>query len=190
MKKLLRMMFLIVFGAILLAGCSQENNPVQPDPGNGSGDPEPDPIVINTPVKMHITEIRIAGFPEKKSSGAPWDYSPILPLSSRPDVVVELSIRTSDTRVYRSNTEQDAYYLATYTFTEASSSSGPDLPYNASMTTQYKLEVWDNDSLVDDIMATYNFTPENFYNDDNAETFGISTTSGGVGIRIYGKWVY
>jgi len=190
MKKLLKIVFSMVFAAILLAGCSKENNPVQPDPGNGGGDPEPDPIVINTPVQMHITQIRIAGFPEKKSNGDPWDYNPILPLTARPDVFVELSIRANDSQVYTSNTEQDAYYLASYTFTEAASSNDPDLPYDALMTTQYKLEVWDDDVVVNDIMTTYYFTPENYYNDDNAETFSISAASSGVGIRIYGEWVY
>ena len=190
MKKLLKPVFLIVFTVILITGCSQENNPLQPDPGNGGGEPDPDPIVINTPVQMHITEIRIAGFPEKKSNGDPWDYNPIFPLASRPDVVVELSIKSNDTRVYRSNTENDAYYLASYAFTAASSSGDPDLPYDASMTTKYKLEVWDKDVLADDIMTTYNFTPEDFYNQYNAENFSINATSGGVGIRIYGQWVY
>ena len=185
MRKTLKVVFAMFFAAILFAACSEEDNPVNPDNGK-----DPDPIVINTPKKMIIEEIRVARFPEKKSNGDFWDYSPILPLSSRPDVVVELSINSGNTEVFRSKTEQDAYYLATYTFTEASSSSDPDLPYRASMSTKYKLEVWDNDGIFDDIMTTYTFTPEDHYNNDNATTFGISTTSDGVGIRIYGKWEY
>lgn len=186
MKTAIKLFFAIISAAILFTACSTEDNPVIPDPGNG----DPDPIVINTPKKMIINQIRVAGFPENKSNGDPWDFSPILPLSRRPDLVVELSINSSDTRVFRSNTEQDAYHLATYTFTEASSSNDPDLPYSASMSTKYKLEVWDNDVAVDDIMTTYTFTPEDFYNDDNATTFGISTTKNDVGIRIYGTWEY
>jgi hypothetical protein len=186
MRKTLKIVFAMVFAAILFTACSEEDNPVIPDPGNG----DPDPIVINTPKKMIINQIRVAGFPEKKSNGDPWDYNPILPIASRPDVLVELSIKSGNTEVFRSNTEQDAYYLATYTFTDASSSNDPDLPYSASMSTEYKLEVLDNDVAFDDNMTTYSFTPEDFYNDDNAETFSISTTSGGVGIRIYGDWQY
>jgi len=187
MKKKLKTVFAIVFAAILFNACSQEDNPVTPNPGNGG---DPDPTIIKTPKKMIIEQIRVAGFPEKKANGDFWDYNPILPLSSRPDVFVELSINSGDTRVFRSKTEQDAYYLATYTFTEASSSSDPDLPYSASMSTKYKLEVWDDDVVVDDIMTTYYFTPEDHYNDDNATTFSISTASDGVGIRIYGTWEY
>lgn len=190
MKKLLKLVFLMVFAAILMTGCSQDSNPLQPDPGNGSGDPAPDPIVIKTPKKMRINSIRISGFSEKKSNGDPWDYNPIFPIASRPDVYVELSISSSDTQVYRSNTEEDAYYLSSYTFTSASSSGNPDLPHDVSMSTKYKLQVWDNDIAVDDIMTTYYFTPQAFYNEDNVETFSISASSGGVGISIYGEWVY
>ena len=139
---------------------------------------------------MIIEQIRVAGFPENKSNGDPWDWNPILPLTSRPDVLVELSVNSNNSQVFRSKTEQDAYYLATYTFTESSSSNDPDLPYTASMSTKYKIEVWDNDGLVDDIMTTYTFTPEDYYNDDNAATFSVNTTSNGVGIRIYGTWQY
>lgn len=188
MRKTLKIVFAMVFAAILFTACSEEDNPVIPDPGNGSGDP--DPIVINTPKRMIIEQIRVVGFPEKKSNGDPWDYNPILPIASRPDVLVELSISSGNTEVFRSKTEQDAYYLASYVFTEASSSSDPDLPYSASMSTTYKLEVWDNDVAFDDNMTTYSFTPEDHYNNDNATSFSISTTSNGVGIRVYGTWEY
>jgi hypothetical protein len=186
MRKTLKIVFALIFAAILFTACSEEDNPVIPDTGNG----DPDPIVINTPKKMIINEIRIAGFPEKKANGDPWDYNPILPIASRPDVLVELSIKSGNTEVFRSKTEQDAYYLATYTFTEAASSNDPDFPYSASMSTEYKLEVLDNDIVFDDNMTTYYFTPEDHYNDDNATTFGISTTKDDVGIRIYGTWEY
>lgn len=186
MKKTLKIVFATLFAAILFTACSENDNPIVPDPGNG-GDPNP---TVNTPKKMIIEQIRVAGFPEKKANGDFWDYNPILPLTSRPDVYVELSINSGNTQVFRSKTEQDAYYLATYTFTEASSSSDPDLPFTASMSTKYKLEVWDNDVAIDDIMTTYYFTPEDHYNDDNATSFSISTTSDGVGIRIYGTWQY
>ena len=185
MKKILKIVFAVVFTTFLFTGCSKENNPVMPDPGSDGGNP--DPIVINTPVKMHITGIRIAGFPEKKPNNDPWDYNPIFPLSARPDVFVELS---NNSRVFRSKTEQDAYYLSSYTFTEAASSLDPDLPYDASMTTGYKLAVWDDDVAVDDLMAAFNFTPEDFYHNDNAESFSISTSISGVKIRIYGQWEY
>ena len=189
MKNLIRLTFTMILAVIFFTACSTEDNPIAPtDPDNGGGDP--DPIVINTPKKMIIEQIGVVGFPEKKSNGDPWDYNPILPLSSRPDVLVELSISSGNTEVFRSKTEQDAYYLASYTFTEASSSNDPDLPYSASMSTEYKLEVWDNDIAFDDNMTTYYFTPEDFYNDDNAVTFIINTTSNGVGIRVYGTWEY
>ena len=186
MRKTPKIVIAIVFASILFTACNTEENPIAPDPGNG-GDPDP---IIKTPVQMRIEQVRISGFPEKKSNGDPWDYNPILPLSSRPDVLVELSINSSNTQVFRSNTEQDAYYLASYSFTEASSSNDPSLPYNVSMTREYKLEVWDDDIAVDDIMTIYTFTPEDHYKDDNATTFSISVSSGGVGIRIYGTWVY
>jgi hypothetical protein len=187
MRKTLKIIFALIFTAILFIACSEEDNPVVPDPGNGG---DPDPIVINTPKKMIIEQIRVVGFPENKSNGNPWDYNPILPLTNRPDVFVELSINSNNTEVFKSKTEQDAYYLASYTYTEASSSNDPNLPYSASMSTKYKLEVWDKDGLVNDIMTTYTFTPEDFYNDDNAVTFSINRSSGGVGIRVYGTWEY
>ncbi len=187
MRKTLKIVFAIVFAAILFTACSNESNPLDPtNPGNG-GDPNP---TINTPKQMRIEQIRISGFPEKKSNGDPWDYNPILPLSSRPDVLVELTINGNSLHVFRSKTEQDAYYLASYTFTEAASSNEASLPYKASMTSNYKLEVWDNDVAFDDNMTTYYFTPEDHYNNDNATTFSINVTSGGVGIRIYGTWIY
>jgi hypothetical protein len=37
------------------------------------------------------------------------------------------------------------------------------MPYNASMTTKYKLQLWDNNVISDDIIATYTFTPKDFY---------------------------
>ena len=186
MRKTFKIVLAMIFAAILFTACSEEDNPVIPDTGNG----DPDPIVINTPKRMIINQIRVAGFPENKSNGNPWDWNPILPLTNRPDVFVELSINSSNTEVFKSKTEQDAYYLATYTFTEASSSNDPDLPYTAAMSTKYKLEVWDNDGIVNDIMSIYTFTPKDFYNDDNAETFAISVTRDDVGIRIYGDWEY
>ena len=185
MRKTLKIVFAMIFAAVLFNACSEEDNPVIPDPGNI----DPDPIVINTPKKMIIEQIRVVGFPENKSNGDPWDYNPILPLTNRPDVFVELSISSGNTEVFRSKTEQDAYYLATYSFIEASSGD-PDLPYSASMSTKYKLEILDNDVAFDDNMTTYYFTPEDYYNNDNAENFSISTTSNGVGIRIYGSWQY
>ena len=189
MKNLIKLSFTVIFAVISFTACSTEDNPIGPgDPGNGGGDP--DPIVINTPKQMRIEQIRIAGFPEKKSNGDHWDYSPIVPIASRPDVLVELSINSGNSQVFRSKTEQDAYYLASYTFIEASSSNDPDLPYNASMSTKYKLEVLDNDVAFDDMMTTYTFTPEDHYKDDNATSFSISVTSDGVGIRIYGTWLY
>ena len=189
MKNLIKPAIAIFLAATLFTACSTEDNPIAPgDPGNGGGDPNP--IVINTPKRMIIEQIWIARFPEKKSNGDFWDYSPILTLSSRPDVFVELSVNSNNNVVFKSKTEQDAYYLATYTFTEASSSSNPDLPYSASMSTKYKLEVLDNDIIFNDNMTTYYFTPEDHYNNDNATSFSISATRDGVGIRVYGTWEY
>jgi hypothetical protein len=185
MKSVLKIIFATAIAAMLLTGCSKDNNPLQPDTG---GTPDPEPIVINTPSKMHITVIKVARFPEKKSNSDFWDYNPVLPLSSRPDVFVELS--HGGTTVYRSNTEQDAYYLATYAFTKAALLSGSALPYNASVTTKYKLEVMDDDTIVNDNMATLTFSPLSYYNNDNAKTFSINKTIGGVGIIISGTWIY
>jgi hypothetical protein len=185
MKSVLIIVFAMAFTAILFTGCSKNSNPVGTDTGNGGGDPDP---IINTPVKMHITQIRVSRFPEKKPNGDFWDYSPILPLSSRPDVFVKLS--KGGTTLYRSNTEQDAYYQSSYTFTKAALLNGPDLPYDASMSASYKLEVLDDDVIADDLMATFNFTPESYYNNDNAETFGASLSVGSVDVVIYGDWIY
>ena len=77
MKKAIKLFLAIISAAIIFTACSTEDNPVIPDPGNG----DPDPIVINTPKRMIINEIRVVGFPENKSNGDPWDFSPILPLS-------------------------------------------------------------------------------------------------------------
>ncbi len=190
MKSVLKIIFSIAFAAILLSGCSKISNPVQPEPGDNSGHGgDPDPVTINTPVKMHITEIRVNRFPEKKPDGKFWDVNnPILPLIRRPDVYVKLS--QGSTKIYRSNTEEDAYYLSTYTFTKAGVLNGSDLPYDAIVTKEYRLEVMDDDVAVDDNMATLTFTPIDYYNNDNAVTFGINKEIGGVGIQVYGTWVY
>lgn len=191
MKSVLKIVFAMVFASILFTGCSKDSNPLQPDPGapGGGGTPDPEPIVINTPVKMHITEIRVNRFPEKKSNGDNWDASnPIFPLTTRPDVYVEL--KQGSDRKYESNTEHDAYYLATYTFTKAGILNGPDLPYDAPVNAQYTLKVMDDDLIVDDLMATLTFAPLSYYKNDNADTFGINETVDGVGIIVYGTWVY
>ncbi len=187
MKKTFYLVFAVAFTAIMLTGCSKNSNPVATDTGSTGGDP--DPVVINTPIKMHITEIRVKRFPEKNPEGKYWDVNnPILPLTRRPDVFVELS--QGGTTIYRSNTEHDAYYLSTYTYTKAHSSSNPDLPYDASVSKEYKLEVLDDDVVFDDNMASLTFMPLDYYKNDNAERFGIDETIKGVGIQIYGTWVY
>jgi hypothetical protein len=56
MKNLTKLVFAIIFAAILFTACSTEDNPLGPtDPGNGGGDP--DPIVIKTPRYMRIESI-------------------------------------------------------------------------------------------------------------------------------------
>lgn len=188
MKNLFKLFFTIVLVAILFAGCSTEDNPITPtDPGNGSGDPDP---TINTPKNMRITSITVTNFPDKKPNGDHWDFSPILPLSSRPDLFVELSINGSNSSIFRSKTEQDASYLSNYTFTEPALSSSESLPHNAAMNTGYIIELYDNDVTFNDFMGSVIFTPSSLYNDDNAENFSKSMSSGSIEIRIDGTWEY
>jgi hypothetical protein len=191
MRKTIKILILLLFAAAFFAGCSKmDNNPLAADPVDGTGDGgNPDPV-IKTPVQMKIDQITIDGFPEKKSNGDPWDYNPIFPIESRPDVFVDLRVNGGSSSFFRSKTEQDAYYLSSYSFTKSGSLNKPGLPYNGSVTTTYKLQVWDDDVIADDLMATFTFTPGDHYNNDNADSFEITGDNSGVHIHIYGTWIY
>lgn len=175
----------MMIAALLFASCSSDDNPVTPEE-----QAEPDPIVIKTPKGMRIERIRVGGFPEKKPNGSFWDFNPILPLSSRPDLVVTLKLQGGSSNIFRSKTEQDAYYLATYTFTEAALILGGELPHVAEMNKQYAIAVVDDDVTFDDPMWSGSFVPSSLYRKDNAANFNALLTNRSYKVSVSGTWVY
>ncbi len=191
MKKVIKFFFIMISAAILFTACSNEDNPVVPDPGNG-GDPGP---TINTPIAMRITSIAVTNFPTTKPNGDKWDYhvfsnSP----TRRPDIYVELSASGSSNHVFRSNVEEDALIenaYDSYVFTQPASSDGGTFPYSVPLNKTYIIDLMDDDGLsADDWMGNVLVNPSTLYNNDNAEFFTRYLTSGDLRITIKGKWVY
>ena len=188
MKNLLKLSFAIIFAAILFAGCSSEDNPL--DPGNGGGDP-----VIKTPRYMRVESITVTRFPELKSNGDKWDFhvftnSP----TRRPDIYVELNRNGSGDFVYRSDIREDAILEtanSSYVFTEPATSNSGSLPYNVPLTQTYNINLMDDDGIsADDFMGNVIFIPVNYYKNDNAINFHETLTSGETTIKIDGRWIY
>jgi len=191
MKNLIKPLFTIIFATILLIGCSIEDNPLQAtDPGNGGGDP-----VINTPIYMRVESITVTRFPGLKPNGDKWDYH-VFPNSPtrRPDIYVELVKSGNSSYVYQSDLREDAILETAYssfTFRDPSSPNGNSLPYNVPMNQTYNIDLMDDDGITaDDWMGSVNFTPSNYYNDDNATNFLVTLSTSAVTIKIDGRWIY
>lgn len=191
MKNLIKFSFIMILATVLFAGCSTEDNPLAPaDPGNGGGDP-----VINTPKHLKLTNIILTSFPLNKPNGDKWDYhvfsnSP----TRRPDIYVELSKSGSSSHVFRSETIEDALlesFYDNFVFTTPASSNGGSLPHDIPMNQTYNIDVMDEDGLsADDWMGSVTIIPSGYYNNDNATFVFQTLTSGGVTIKIEGRWVY
>jgi hypothetical protein len=192
MKNLTKLAFAIIFASVLFTACSTEDNPLGPtDPGNGG----PGPIVINTPRYMRVESITVTSFPATKPNGDKWDWN-IFPNSPtrRPDIYVRLGESGSNLYVYRSDTREDAELLTaydSYVFTASSSPSSGSLPYNVPMNETFNIDLMDDDGLsADDWMGAVNFTPVNYYNNDNVINFHETLSTSLVTIKIDGVWVY
>ena len=190
MKKGLKFLLVLVSAAILFSACSQEDNPVVPDPGNG----DPDPIVINTPTHLKIIKIAISTFPPIKPNGDKWDFN-ILPGAdaTRPDIYVKLHQFASNDILYRSNTKTNVHTTSTYTFTEPHSSNSGSLPYNLAYGSHYVIDLMDNDGLsADDFMANLDVEPESLYPKNNETVFfrAYLDTETLTTFTIYGEWIY
>ena len=190
MKKSIKFILVMFSAVILFSACSQEDNPVVPDPGNG----DPDPIVINTPTHLKITKIAISTFPPFKPNGDSWDYN-ILPGAdaTRPDIYVKLHQFASNDIIYRSNTVNNASTTSTYEFTEPHSSNSGSLPYNLAYGSHYTIELMDNDGVsADDFMADMDVEPQLIYPKDNSTTFFRSAydVETLTTFKIWGEWVY
>lgn len=192
MKNLVKLSFIVIFAAVLFAGCSTKDNPLAPaDPGNGGGDP----IVINTPKYLKLDKIILTRFPLNKPNGDKWDYhifsnSP----TRRPDIYVELRKSGSSSHVFRSVTMEDALFESAYdnfVFTSPASSNGGSLPHDILMNQTYDIDVMDDDGLsADDWMGSVTINPSLYYKNDNATFVFQTLTSGEITIKIEGRWVY
>lgn len=175
---------------ILSIGCSV-NNPVEPDePGNGNTDP-----VINNPVYLKLTNIKLSRFPLQKSNGDKWDYhvfanSP----TRRPDIFVELVKSGSTNILYKSDTKEDAILETaydSYSFYRSGDKDGRSLPISLEMDQTYQIQLYDDDGLTsNDKMTEFSFKGSNYYNNDNAEYVFETFTSGSYTLEIVGRWVY
>lgn len=192
MKNFLRLSFAMLFALILFAGCSNEDNPLDPNnPGNGGGNQ----TIIKTPKYMKITSIAVTRFPGTKSNGDKWDYH-VFPNSPtrRPDLMVELSKSGSSSYVYRSDTKEDAILETaydSYVFTQSASSNSGSLPYNVPINQAFTIDLMDDDGLTaNDWMGSVSINASGYYNNDNATHVYKTLTSGGITIKINGRWVY
>ncbi len=191
MKNFLILSSALIFAALFSTACSDKDNPLGPEE---TGDVE-DPVVIETPKYMQIREIILTRFPANKSNGDKWDYhvfanSP----TRRPDIYVELGKSGSNTPVYRSDIKEDAILETaydTFSFTRPASENDGSLPYQVSLDETYAIDIWDDDGLtVDDVMGRVYINAGGYYNDDNATFVFKTLTSGGITIKIEGKWIY
>lgn len=89
MKNITKLVFAMIFAAILFTACSSEDNPIAPDSGTG-GNPDPDPIIIKTPRYMRVESISVRSFPKNKSNGDDWDWNPLSSTERKPDLEVVL----------------------------------------------------------------------------------------------------
>ena len=190
MKKVIKFFLVIFSAAILFTSCSEEDNPVIPDPGNG----DPDPIVINTPTHLKIIKIAISTFPPLKPNGDQWDFN-IIPgaNSTRPDIYVKLHQFASNDIIYRSDTKTDAHSTSTYVFSEPHSSSSGSLPYNLPYGSRYTIDLMDNDGVsADDFMASFDVEPQSLYPKNNETVFFriYLDTETLTNFTIYGEWIY
>ncbi len=191
MKSLIKITFAVFFASILFVGCTKMNNPVSPD-NTGSGGKDP---VINTPRYMRVESITVTNFPATKPNGDKWDWN-VFPNSPtrNPDIYVRMGKSGSSTYVYQSDVREDAVLETAYdsfVFTEPRSSNAGSLPYNVPMDQTYNIDLMDDDVIsADDWMGAVNFTPVNYYNNDNATNFHETLSASGVTIKIDGTWVY
>jgi hypothetical protein len=190
MKNLLKFAFAVLFASLILAGCSQDNNPAAPSDGGGGTDGGGGDVIIKTPIYMSIENISVRGFPEKKSNGDTWDFDLFSATERKPDIEVILQRDGNYSPVFWSDMRRNAGYTNTYVFTNAKSSGDGSLPYSVPQAQTYRVKLIDVDLLASDDMGYVKFSPAAVYKDDNATTFDYTVTRGGVKIRIRGSWIY
>ena len=189
MRKTLKVVFAMVFVAILLTACSTEDNPISPGgPGNGSG--EPDPIVINTPRYMHIESITVTGFPKNKSNGDTWDWNPLSSNERKPDIEVVLQRSGNYLPAFWSDQRKNANYTSTYVFTQAASSNDGELPHDVPYSQTWKVNLIDDDFGGNDQMGSVTVKPSSIYGKDNATNFNKTLKNGDLKIKVRGAWIY
>lgn len=191
MKNLIKLVFAILFAAILFTACSEEGNPIAPDPGNGGGG-DPDPIVIKTPRYMHIESISVTHFPKNKSNGDTWDWNPVSSTERKPDIHVILQRSGNYLPQFWSDQRKNANYTSTYVFTKAASVYDGKLPFDMPYTHTYKIYLIDKDGAFNDNDKMGNVTVKasSIYGQDNATNFNKTITSGEVKIKVKGAWIY
>jgi len=189
MKNLTKLVFLMIFAAILFTACSNEGNPIAPDPGTG-GNPNPDPIVINTPRYMHIESISVRHFPKNKPNGDTWDWNPISSTERKPDLEVVLQRSGNYLPAYWSDQRRNADYTSTYVFTQPASEYDGELPFDVPYSQKWKVSLVDDDFGGNDQMGSITFKPSSIYGQDNATNFDKTITSGDIKVRLRGAWIY
>jgi hypothetical protein len=173
---------LLTVSIFLIAGCSDDST-VAPSADNQ--EIEPPPVEIKTPKKMRITHIFIVWGPLTKSNGDTWDFDLINADNRRPDIYFKLGDYTTGV-------------INNY---DASSQVGPqqlDFSYpnfgQMNYDGSYTLQLYDKDTAIqgaDDLMGSFSFRPDTYYQNDNAEGFNIPMESDGK-FKAYaiGIWIY
>ena len=190
MKNLIKLSFTMIFAAILFTACSNNDNPIAPgDSGNG-GDPDPDPIVINTPRYMHIESISVRHFPKNKPNGDTWDWNPLSATERKPDLEVVLQRAGNYLPVFWSDQRRNADYTSTYVFTQPASEYDGELPFDVPYNENWKVNLVDDDFGGNDQMGNVSVKPYSIYGQDNATNFDKTITNGDIKVRLRGAWIY
>ena len=172
---------LLTVSIFLIAGCSDDST-VAP---SANQETEPPPVEIKTPKKMRITHMFIMWGPLTKSNGDTWDLDLINADNRRPDIYFKLGNYTTGVI--------NNYDAASKVGPQRLDFSGPyygQMNYDGS----YTLQLYDKDTAIqgaDDLMGSFSFRPDTYYQNDNAEGFNIPMESDGK-FKAYaiGVWIY
>jgi hypothetical protein len=173
---------LLTASIFLIAGCSDDSTVA---PSGNNQEIEPPPVEIKTPKKMRITRMLMMWGPLNKSNGDTWDLDLINADNRRPDIYFKLG----------------NYTTGVITNYDAASKVGPQTLYfsapnygQMNYDGSYTLQLYDKDTALqgaDDLMGSFTFRPDTYYQDDNAEGFTIPVESSGI-FKAYavGIWIY
>lgn len=163
---------------VMFVGCSSDNNPAGPGEA-------PAPIV-KKPVSIVVTSIEVSKFKNKD-----WDPAEIINAWKKADVFVTMKRNGASSNDYTSDVRKDASPTTRQTFTNTGVLLGKSLPLTYLYVDKLTIQVWDQEVLTNELMATINFDASSLYKNDEATTFAATLTGANeVKIVVRGQWKY